>query len=249
MTLKRAPIRSTIFNITFIVVNLFLCILFSPCLLLPWRYYMIMIKIYHKITTWMEEHIMGIHAKIEGLEHLPKDGPYIVAAKHMSTYETFKLHVLFYGPAIILKRELLMVPLWGTYLWKSGVIAIDRSSPDKATSSIKNGALKVKDQGRPIIIYPQGTRVWPHETPKDKPYKTGVYRIQKATDLPVIPLATNSGLFWPRRGWLKSPGTVTFKFLPPIEAGKSKAELMTKLEHDLETESNALMDKVLKANE
>ncbi|MEM7680071.1 MAG: DUF2125 domain-containing protein, partial [Pseudomonadota bacterium] len=99
-----------------------------------------------------------------------------------------------------------------------------------------------KEQGRPIIIFPQGTRVWTHETSKDKRYKPGVWSIQDATKLDIIPMATNSGAFWPRSGWLKSSGVVTFKFLKPIKVGKSKDKLMSALEKDIEAESNALIE-------
>lgn len=240
--MKRAWIRSSLFNVTFIVVNAICCIVWLPTLLLPRHIYNKTIDVYHYVILAMEYFILGLRYEVIGAEHLPKEGSYIVAAKHMSAYETFKLRMLFNDPAIILKKELLKIPLWGQFLKKSGVIAIDRSTPEKATESIRLGALEMKKKGRPIIIFPQGTRVWPHETSKDKRYKSGIYRIQKATGLTIIPMATNSGCFWPRSGWLKSSGIVTFKFLPPIESGKSKDALMSALEKDIEAESNALIE-------
>ena len=247
--MKRNIIRSTLFNIAFILVNAICCFLWLPTLLLPRKTYMKAIDVYHYIMLGLEYFILGLRYEIIGQEHIPKDGAYIVAAKHMSTYETFKLHLLFNDPAIILKKELLNIPLWGQFLKKTGVIAIDRSTPEKANESIKAGALNIKDQGRPIIIFPQGTRVWPHDTSKTKRYKSGIYRIQKAIDLPIIPMATNSGSFWPRSGWLKSSGTVTFKCLPAIPTGKTKDRLIKQLENTIETESNALMDQALADNQ
>jgi 1-acyl-sn-glycerol-3-phosphate acyltransferase len=245
--MQRNWIRSTLFNISFIFVNLLCCILWLPTLLLPRPLFMKAIVLYHHIIYAVERYVMGLDYEVRGTEHLPKDGAYLVAEKHMSTYETFKLHMMFKDPAIILKRELLWVPLWGIFLKKSDVIAIDRSTPDKARKSIAAGALHIKEQGRPIVIFPQGTRVWPHETPKEKHYKSGIYHVQTTTQLPIIPIATNSGMYWPRSGWLKSSGTVVFKVMPPIEPGLGKSDLMRTLEDQIEKESNALMDEARKA--
>ncbi|MEM7651301.1 MAG: 1-acyl-sn-glycerol-3-phosphate acyltransferase [Pseudomonadota bacterium] len=132
------------------------------------------------------------------------------------------------------------IPFWGIFFNKRDPIAIDRSTPDSANASIKAGAQRMKEQGRPIIIFPQGTRVRIDQTTQDKPYKLGVARIQEATGLPIVPMAMNAGLFWPRNSWLKSSGTVIFEFLKPIEAGMERSELMAKLEKDIEDTSLSL---------
>lgn len=244
----RAPIRSTVFNLAFYVISAACCLLCLPALILPRRWFLAVVQAYHYIIIALEYGILNLRYEVRGQEHLPPQGAYLVAAKHMSAYETLKLRLLFKDPAIVLKKELLQIPLWGTFLKKTDVIAIDRTNPDSATASIRDGALRMKDQGRPIIIFPQGTRVWPHETAQNKRYKSGIYRMHAATDLPIVPMATNSGLFWPRRGWLKSPGTVVFEFLPPIAAGHSKEQVMSRIEHDVETRSLALMDEARKKN-
>lgn len=239
--MKRALIRSSIFNILFVIISLICCVIFLVGLLLPRQFFLYVVRTYLTIIYGLERFILGLKYVVRGTEHLPKNGQYIVAAKHMSTYETFKLHFLFNDPAIILKKELLKIPLWGLFLKKSDVIAIDRSSPEKSRASIHDGARRMMAQNRPILIFPQGTRVWPHETTKDKPYKRGIYHLQDTTELPIVPMATNSGMFWPRSGWLKSSGTVVFEFLPTISAGKNKADLMKTLEREIENKSNALM--------
>lgn len=240
--MKPAIIRSTVFNLFFYIVVGVMCVVMLPTLVLPRRFFMGTVHLFVHTVGFLERTLLGLKYEIRGAEHLPKDGSYILAAKHQSAYETMKLHVLFKDPAVILKKELLLIPLWGLYLKKSGPIAIDRSTPDAAIESIQLGAKQIKAEGRPIVIFPQGTRVSVDATTAQKPYKVGVARIQEATDLPIIPMAMNAGLFWPRNSWFKSPGTVAFEFLPPIEPGLSREELLKKLEHTIEPASISLMN-------
>jgi len=244
--MKRAWIRSTLFNITFFAWSLLCCILYIPTFFFPRPLFIKAVKAYLRSIAFLERTILNLHYEVKGLEHLPKDSAYIVAAKHQSAYETLKLHLLFNDPAVILKHELLNIPFWGQYLKKADVIAIDRSSPDAAIQSIQSGAQRMKAQKRPIIIFPQGTRVRPNQTAKDKPYKVGIARIQEATDLPIIPLALNAGTFWPRNSWGKTPGTITFEFLPPIASGMERSKLIAHIEETVETHSNALMNAATK---
>ena len=240
--IKRAWVRSTLFNIAFIATNAVCCFALLPSLLLPRRAYLVVIQGYHYLLYTLEYFILGLDYQVRGLEHMPRDGAFLVAAKHMSTYETFKLRLLFNDPAIVLKKELLQIPLWGYFLKKSDVIAIDRSTPALAKQSINDGVLRIKEQLRPIIIFPQGTRVWPHESVSDKPYKNGIYRMQEISNLPVIPMATNSGIFWPRSGWLKSSGRVVFEFLPAISPGLPRDQFMDTMSSALEEQSISLMN-------
>jgi 1-acyl-sn-glycerol-3-phosphate acyltransferase len=177
---------------------------------------------------------------VRGRENLPTHGAYIIASKHQSEYETLKAHLLFNDPAIILKKELLRIPFFGAYLSKAGVLAIDRSTPERALRSIQTGALIVREQGRPLLIFPQGTRVSPDQSAKDKPYKPGIVRVQDVTQLPIVPMALNSGVFWPKNSWLKSSGTVIFDIMPPIQPGHNRANLMSTLQDLIETRSDAL---------
>jgi 1-acyl-sn-glycerol-3-phosphate acyltransferase len=234
--------RSTIFNLAFYSTTAVSCIVFLPFLLFPRSAFMWVVGVFVNTVYFLEKNILGLDYEIRGLEHLPKDKPFIVAAKHQSPYETFKLRLLFDDPAIILKRELTKIPLWGWYLAKSDVIAIDRGSPEAAMKSMESGGLRMRDAGRPIVIFPQGTRVRPQETPKEKPYKPGVFRIQAATGMSVVPMALNSGAYWPRSGWIKRPGKVVFEFMKPIPAGKfPKKEFMKELERRVEEKTEKLM--------
>lgn len=244
--MKRAFIRSNIFNLAFYAWTAFGCVVFLPFLLMPRRIYVYIVHIWICGVTFLEKTILGLRYDIRGLNNLPASGSYIVAAKHQSPYETIKLRILFKDPAIVLKKELLSIPLWGWFLGKSDVIAIDRSTPDMAFRSLESGAARMMNQGRPIVIFPQGTRTWPDETTADKPYKSGVARVQAATGLPIVPMALNSGMFWPRSGWLKSGGTVVFEFLPAIAPGLEKQAVMDRLQQSLETATGQLMDEAVR---
>ncbi len=240
--MKLVPVRSTVFNLLFYMLTAVACVLCLPTLVLPRKYFMGVVHFFVHKVLFLEKYVLGLRYEVRGLKHLPKEGSYIVAAKHQSAYETLKLHILFKDPSVILKKQLLSIPLWGMYLKKSDPIAIDRSSPDAAIESIQDGARRMKELGRPIVIFPQGTRVRVDQSSKDKPYKVGVARIQEATNLPIIPMALNAGLFWPKNSWFKAPGVVIFEFLPPIEPGLERGKLLAKLENDTESATKSLMN-------
>ncbi|MCB9991682.1 MAG: 1-acyl-sn-glycerol-3-phosphate acyltransferase [Rhodospirillales bacterium] len=233
-------LRATLFNIIFYGANALACIVCLPGLLLSREGAFVIIRSYVRSIHFLEKYILGLDYEVRGLEHLPKDGSFIVAAKHESAYETFKLHILFDDPAVVLKQELLRIPLWGKFLQRIHPIAIDRSKGRMASQQVIDGAQRVAKEGRPIIIFPQGTRVYTWQTVKDRPYKSGAMRMYAATDMPIIPLALNSGVYWPRKGWIKRPGKVIFEFLPPIPQGRDPETIMPELESRLEGASKAL---------
>lgn len=235
-------IRSTIFNICFFFTTIIACIICLPTLFMARGASMAVVDGWIWFVHRLEKYILGLDFEVRGIENLPADGSFIVAAKHQSTYETLKLHILFDDPAIIMKRELLKIPLWGRYLARIKPIAIDRSDRDSAMKSIESGAIEVKDQGRPIVIFPQGTRVSIGTSTQDKPYRFGVVRMQEATKLPIIPMALNTGYFAPKGKWNKRPGTVIFEFLPAIEAGQERSAVMERLERDIEETSDKLIE-------
>lgn len=230
-------IRSILFNILYYGSTAILCILYVPTVLLPQRLYIKALNLYFHYVAFLEKYVLGLSYVVIGKEHIPKDGPYIIAAKHQSAYETLKLYILFDNPAVILKKELFNIPLWGWLAKKAGHIGIDRSNRQTSVQSINDGARRVAEEGRAIIIFPQGTRVGIGQT---RPYKKGVARMAEKIDLPIIPLALNSGVFWPRNAFWKRSGTVTFKYLPVIPAGTPTDKIMKTLEHALESESNKL---------
>lgn len=239
-------LRSTIFNICFFSVTAICCLLYLPTLLLPRPIFLKSLSYYFHLLHWLEKKIIRLDCRVVGAENIPKDGAFIVAAKHQSTYETMKIPLLFRDFSVILKRELMWIPLWGWFAAKARMIPVNRGSREKAIQSIIEGALQMKQEGRPIIIFPQGTRVRVDQTPEDKPYKQGVVHMAKSANLPIIPLSLNSGVFWPRKAFLKKPGLVVFEFGKPIEPVGEKREILAKIEQELETRSNRLAEKALK---
>jgi len=230
-------LRSLIFNLILFGVTALMCVVMLPTLILPRRVFLMVVRAWLWMILIAERAVAGIRYKTVGRAHIPK-GACIIAAKHQSAWETFKLHLLFGDPAIVLKKELLNIPIWGWYLRKSGVIPVDRAGRGRALNAMMSAAHKAADAGRKLVIFPQGTRIKVGEI---KPYKSGVAALYKELDLPVVPMALNSGLFWPKRSFLKKPGTITIEFLPPIPPGLARAELMERLTSDLEGATNRLI--------
>lgn len=229
-------IRSLLFNIIFTFWTLVPAILFIWVILLPQEKLIRILYYWQRSVTWIEKHVAGIDYRIIGAEHVP-EGSCIIAAKHQSAWETCKLISLFKNPSIVLKKELTYIPIWGWYAKYSGLIPIDRKGGMKALGVMKRAARTAMEQGRKIVIFPQGTRIKPGVK---KPYKVGVAALYQELDLPVVPMAVNSGLYWPKGTFLKTPGTITIEFLPPIEPNLSRSAMMRRLEDELEAASDRL---------
>ena len=180
--------------------------------------------------------ICGISAHIEGREHIAR-GAAIYAMKHQSAYETLYLWQFLPQPVFVLKKELLTIPIFGQYLAGTPIIAINRKDGAKVIPSLLSQAREHLDKGRQVVIFPEGTRVPPGHK---RPYKSGIYALYKDSGLPVIPVALNTGLFWPKHRFVKTPGVATFHFLPPIAPGLEKEAFMAELEKRIEEASLAL---------
>lgn len=229
-------IRSLFFNIALFGVTALMCFLMIWALVLPRRHILIIVHLWLKQVAWIERHIGGITYRVLGREYIPQ-GACIIAAKHQSAWETFKLHLLFHDPAIVLKKELLDIPIWGWYLRRSGMIPIDRGGAMKALSGMMQAAHKAVADKRKIVIFPQGTRVKPGEP---KSYKSGVSALYQELQLPVVPMALNSGLLWPKNSFMKKPGMITVEFLPPIPPGIERHAFAARLKEELESASDRL---------
>ena len=161
--------------------------------------------------------LLGIRPRVEGR---PPEGAVLVAVKHQSMYETFEIMLLLKAPAVVLKRELIDIPLWGWVVRRYGAIPVDRAGGGAALRTMMRAAEAAIAEGRPIVIFPEGTRVAPGERPPLQPGFAGLYRALK---LPVVPVAVNSGRLWPRHGFVKRPGIVTMRFGEPIPTGLPRA--------------------------
>ena len=167
---------------------------------------------------------------------LPPKGAVLVAAKHMSMWDTLALYIVLDDPGIVLKRELLWIPFYGWFLWKATAIAIDRGAGVHALVSMSKNARRVADEGRPILIFPEGTRKKPGAPPDYKPGVAGLYGQLR---LPCVPAALNSGLYW--TDFLKKPGTIVLEFLEPIPPGLKRREFMVQMESRIEIATNRLL--------
>ncbi|OAN46565.1 acyl-phosphate glycerol 3-phosphate acyltransferase [Paramagnetospirillum marisnigri] len=230
-------IRSALFVVHIWLWTLVLSVVYLPLLVLPRKAMIPAIRLWLSGVQAGLRLIAGLSYELRGAENLPP-GPLLIAAKHQSAFETFVFHLLLNDPAFILKRELLWIPFFGWYLGRSGVIAIDRSAGTKALKAMVKGAEDAVAQGRPVIIFPEGTRAPPGEK---LPYHTGIAMIYGALKVPVVPIALNSGLFWRRRGFLKKPGIITIEALPAIPPGMDRKAFMAELESRIETATDRLV--------
>ena len=222
-------LRSWIFNILFYGVTAGLAILVVPTLLLPAAAIRAVARLWGWLTVTLL-HIVGASHRVSGDPHL--GAQVIYAAKHQSAWETIVLSLLLHTPMVVLKRELLKLPLLGMYFQKSGCVAVDRSAGMRALRKLRDDAVAARDSGRSLLIFPQGTRVAPG---MDHKYEIGVFALYEATGLPVVPIALNSGRVWGRNSWLKRPGRIEVEFLPAIAPGLSRRDFMAALESAIET--------------
>lgn len=207
-----------------------------PFVLMNDRYVFTALRSWAHATRWGLRWIVGARVIIEGEEHLPQGGG-LIAAKHQSMLDTIVPAIFLKRPVFVFKAELRNAPIMGAYLNKNQ-IAVDRGGHAKALKSLLRGAREaVANQGQ-VVIFPEGTRQ-PLGAPPD--YKPGIAAMYRDLNIPVTPIALNSGLVWPPKGLIRRPGTVTLKILPPIPAGLSREDFMAQLETTLETESEALL--------
>ena len=234
-------IRSLIFNILFFGWTSVLAIISMPTVFIGKKAVFIILKLWLKSVYMFEKYILGLTYTVKGIENLP-NGAYIVAAKHQSAWETMKLHLIFGDPAVVLKKSLDDLPFWGRYSKVMGMIPVDRSKGGEAIKGMMEHAHRVSDKGRPIIIFPQGTRVAIGEKRK---YKIGVIRMYEELNVPLVPVALNSGVFWPRNSFTKKSGNITVEILPPITPGKDGQTVLKQIEEQIETTSDRLIQKAL----
>ena len=227
-------IRSLIFNIFLYVGLITIFILAIPTLVLPSKFTIFFGRLSAKYIVLILRIILNTKVIFHGTENLKKVDSYFVASAHQSMFETFALQIPLDGPIFILKKELLNIPLFGWYLRKIGSIAIVRETTTKENLNFFD---KVKEEveksKRPLLIFPQGTRVKLEDQP---PFKKGVGRIYKALNLPCVPVAHNTGKVWPKNSFMKYPGNIHISFLEPILSGKDNEEFVKDIENKIYAE-------------
>lgn len=222
--------RSLIFNALFYVNITIRMIVALPTILMPYSFLHGVLRRYASSTLWFLRVVCGTKVEWRGREKLPA-GPCIVACKHQSLWETFALFMLLPDPTYVLKRELMWLPLFGWLATKARMIPIDRGSHTKALASMTAAARREAARGRQIVIFPEGTRRPPGAKPR---YLPGVAFLYAELGLPCVPIALNSGLFWPRRSLRRHPGTVLVEVLDPIPPGLEKREFLMRLQNTTE---------------
>ncbi|HYJ35434.1 MAG TPA: lysophospholipid acyltransferase family protein, partial [Rhizomicrobium sp.] len=230
---RMTAIRSFLFLVWFLAVTTVLSLLFLPVLILPRGATVWLARVWSRATFFGLKLFAGLDWEIRGT--VP-DGPVLVAAKHMSMWDTLALYLALNQPAIVLKRELLRIPFYGWFLAKAAAIPIDRSAGASALRKMSEAARAVLAQGRPILIFPEGTRKKPGAAPDYKPGVAGLYS-QLGVDC--VPVTLNSGVYW--TGFLKRPGIIVLEFLEPIPPGMKRDAFMTLLESRIETATAALL--------
>jgi len=230
-------IGSLLFNLCNFVWSAAMHIVCIPLLLAPASWVWKAGHLWIDGTFFLLRVCCGIRHREIGLENLP-NGPAIIAAKHQSTWETFYLSRRLNQPAFVLKKELLSVPLFGWFMRKIGMIAVDRSGKATALKKMVKDAGDAFAQGRQIIIFPEGTRVAPGH---HRAYQPGIAALYGQLGVPVIPVALNSGLYWGRRAFTKKRGEILVQYLPPIPPGLTRKAFMAELEARLEPAAQALL--------
>jgi 1-acyl-sn-glycerol-3-phosphate acyltransferase len=231
-------VRSIIFNVLFYLNLLVQIVAVIPALVMPRQAILAVAKFWARTNLWLLRAICGIRMEVRGAEKIPP-GPLLVASKHQSLWETFALLNLFADPTYIMKRELMWIPFFGWYTWKAGMIPVDRGKGSQALSEMTARAgRELIGRRRQIIIFPEGTRRAPGAEPN---YKYGVVHLYTATGVPCLPIALNSGLFWPRRSFRRYPGTVVVQILDPIAPGLEKQVFAERMQQEIETATARLI--------
>lgn len=229
--------RSLLFHAVLYINWALFLIIGIPFLFGPRRWAMAGLKLHARISVWFLRMICGTKMEVRGTGNLPS-APVIVAAKHQSAWDTFALIPLMRDPALIMKAELLSIPVYGWYCRKFEMIAIRRELRGAALRQMLRDVKERASKGREILIFPEGTRREPGASPD---YKPGVLLLYDDLKAQVCPLALNSGVFWPRHSLLRYPGTIVVEFLPPIPPGLPRREFLARLEAAIETATDRLV--------
>jgi len=231
-------LRSFFFNIFLYFGIASACVIVLPLLAMRDKYMICAAKILSDYIVFLVKVFLSVTIEFRGLENLSKHEKYFIASAHQSMFETFALQTVLPGPIFILKKELMRIPLFGWCLKKIGAIDIVRDTATKENLSFFDKILdRTNKSKRPLLIFPQGTRVPYKERP---PFKKGVGRIYNTIKLPCIPVALNSGKVWPKNKFNKYPGKIIISFLNPINSGLEREKFINKLETDIYNEIDSI---------
>jgi 1-acyl-sn-glycerol-3-phosphate acyltransferase len=234
-----STLRALLFNIAFYIDTVVIGVLGLPFLLTPRRTAMRFGRFWAQTVLLLLKWTVGLDSEIRGREHIPPGGC-LIAMKHQSMWDTLILPPLLGDPAVVIKRELQFVPIYGWYATRAGSIFIDRKGGAGALRRLIGAARRAIAAGRPVVIFPQGTRTASGLPLQDMPYQPGVAALYRELAVPLVPAAVNSGLYWGRRAFVKRRGRIILEFLPPIPPGLPRREVMSELETRIETATATL---------
>ena len=230
--------RSVLFNAVFLVYHLALILGLTALIPFPRVWSQGVVRVWTIGVKAILKVIVGLDVEFRGLQNLPQ-GPCVIVSKHQSAWDTFAFYVLLDDPNYILKKELTRIPFWGWCALSCGAISVDRSGGGSALKQLLRDTKDRLAKGRQVVIFPEGTRTAPGVR---KEYFPGVAAIDGYTEVSVVPVALNSGLFWGRGSFLKKPGVITIEILPPMPKGLKRRQFMADLERRIEGASDKLMD-------
>ena len=231
-------IRNFLFSLFFFTGIIFISLMFLPAIFLPKKIILFGGKIMGYWTYFCLQIFLSTKIIIKGKENVIKNRKFFIASSHQSMFETFFLQTIFNSPVFILKKELLMIPVFGWYLKKIGSISIKRNKVSKENLGFFNDISKqISSSDRPLIIFPQGTRLRPEDR---MPFKKGSARIYAELNIPCQPIAINSGNTWPKKGLKKTKTILTISILKPIEPGLEKKIFLNELENAIYSELDVL---------
>lgn len=221
-------LRSALFNVCFFATLSFHLIFMVLTLPLPRGVLQAWMRLWARQMLWYCRVVLGLHLKLHGLENLPQAGA-VVASNHQSAWDTFVFYALVADPQYVLKKELMSIPFWGWYAKKAEAITVDRDGGGAELKRMVRECVDRVKKGRQVIIFPEGTRVAPGQRIA---YFPGVYAVYRALPdgVPLVPVALDSGHYWPRRSFLKRPGTINLRFLEPIPPGLRREAFLAELE-------------------
>ena len=229
--------RSALFNVVFYLNLALFLLLGSWFYFTPRKWSIRALQAWGRSSIFWLRVIAGIGMEVRGFENIPA-GPCLVAGKHQSLWETFAILPLLDDPAMVLKKELTYIPFFGWFIHKFRMIAVERSAGPQALRKMLERANTEIARGRQVVIMPEGTRRGPDDPPD---YKPGAAALYARLDVPCVPFALNSGLFWPRREFLRKPGTIVIAFLEPIPPGLPRKQFQPRLEAAIEGETRKLV--------
>lgn len=230
--------RSLVFVALFYAWSTVISLGMIPLFLAPPRWVMRGLAVYGHGISVLLRLVCDIRVEMRGREHMPT-GAALLACKHLCMFDIFGQFQWLPYSCFVMKKELVRVPFLGWYSVKAGMIAVDRQGQSTALKKLVRDATARLNEGRQVVIFPEGTRGTPGEKGD---YKPGIAALYRDLDMPVYPVATNSGVHWPAHGFLRKPGTIVFEYLEPIPPGLKRAEFMRTLEERIETASNRLLD-------